>query len=135
MKKYKKMHITNIYRFVCLQGGCGKQGTAKSACDEVGVVEEQVSAMQSLKTPAPNSSSANGVDNPPRDPVCHTSDLGHAVEKIKKGQLYWLVTHQCERSKQRPAKSACKGVGVVKEAVSAMQLPKPPAPNSQAPMV
>ena len=32
-------------------------------------------------------SSADGVDNPPRDPVCHTSDLGHAVEKIKKGQL------------------------------------------------
>ena len=60
------------------------------------------------------------------------------VKKFKKmhiTNIYWLVTHQGERGKQRPAKSACKGVGVVEEAVSALQLPKPPAPNSQAPMV
>ena len=64
------------------QGECGKQGTAKLACKGVGVVEEQVSAMQSSKTPAPNSSSADGVDDPPRDPVCHTSVSGHAVKKL-----------------------------------------------------
>jgi len=52
------------------------------ACKGVGVVEEQVSAMQSSKTPAPNSSSADGVDDPPRDPVCHTSVSGHAVKKL-----------------------------------------------------
>ena len=46
------------------------------------VVEEAVSAMQLPKTLAPNSSSADGVDNPPRDPVRHTSVSGHAVKKL-----------------------------------------------------
>ena len=109
------------------QGECGKQGTAKLACKGVVVVEEKVSALQLPKPPAPNSPSADGVDNPPRDPVCHTSDLGHTVEKIEKGQL--PKPYQGERGKQRPAKLACKGVVVVEEKVSALQLPKPPAPN------
>ena len=50
----------------------------------MGVVKEQVSALQLPKPLAPNSSSADGVDNPPRDPVCHTSISGHAVKKLKK---------------------------------------------------
>ena len=50
------------------------------------VVEEQVSAMQSSKTLAPNSSSANGVDNPPRDPVCYTSATGHALGDCNKNR-------------------------------------------------
>ena len=87
VKKFKKMQITNIYRLACLQGGCGEQGTAKWVCEEAGVVEEKVSALQLPKPPASDSSSADGVDNPPRDPVRHTSDLGQPVEKIKKGQL------------------------------------------------
>ena len=57
----------------------GKQGTDKSACEGVVVVEEAVSALQLPKTPAPNSSSADGVENPPRDPVRHTSVSGHAA--------------------------------------------------------
>jgi len=61
--------MANVYWPVTQQGECGKQGTAKLVCEGVGIVEEQVSAAQSLKTPAPNSSSADGVDNPPGDPV------------------------------------------------------------------
>ena len=67
------------------------------ACKGMVVVEEQVFAMQSSKTPAPNSSSADGVDNPPRDPVCHTSVSGHAVKKLKKMpivNIYWPLTQQ-----------------------------------------
>ena len=67
------MKMANVYWPVTQHGKCGKQGTAKLGCEGVGIVEEQVSATQSSKTPAPNSSSADGVDNPPRDPVRHTS--------------------------------------------------------------
>ena len=72
------------------------------ACKGVGVVEEQVSAMQSSKTPAPNSSSADGVDNPPRDPVRHTSVSGHAAN------LEMMDERGVERetySKEAPSKS------------------------------
>ena len=68
------------------------------ACKGVVGSEEQVWAMQSSKTPAPNSSSADGVDNTPReDPVCHTSVSGHAVKKLKKMpivNIYWPLTQQ-----------------------------------------
>ena len=53
----------------------------------MGHAVEKIKKGQLLKPLAPNSSSVDDVDNPPRDPVCHTSDLEHAVEKIKKGQL------------------------------------------------
>ena len=72
VKKFQKMHISYIYWLVTHQGERSKQRPAKSACKGVGVVEDAVSALQLPKPAAPNSSSADGVDNPPRDPVCHT---------------------------------------------------------------
>ena len=80
-----------------------KQGTAKSACKGVGVVEGEVSALQLPKPPAPNSSSADGVENPPRNPVRHTSVSGHAAN------LEMMDERGVERkaySKEAPSKSA-----------------------------
>ena len=56
------------------------------ACKGVGVVEEAVFALQLLKPPAPNSSSADGVDNLPRDPVRYTSVTGHAPGDCNKNR-------------------------------------------------
>ena len=73
------------------------------ACKGVVVIEEAVSALQLPKPPALNSSSADGVDNPPRDPVCHTSVSGHAVKKLKKMpivNIYWPLTQQAVRARE-----------------------------------
>jgi len=56
----------NIYWPLTQQAECGEQESDKLACKGAGVVEEAVSALRLPKTPAPNSSSADGVDNPPR---------------------------------------------------------------------
>ena len=87
VKKLRKMPIVNVYWPLTQQAECDKQESDKLACKRAGVIEEQVSAMQSSKTPATNSSSADGVDDPPRDPVCHTSVSGHAVKSSRRCQL------------------------------------------------
>ena len=135
------MPIANIcrpltYGRLTQQGKCGEQGTAKLACKGAGVIKGEVSALQLLKPPAPNSSTADGVDNPPRDPVRHISVSGRAVKKFKKMQIanvYRSLTQQGECGKQESDKLACTGVVVIEEAVFAMQLPKTPAPNCTQP--
>ena len=87
MKKLKKRQIANVYRSLTQQGECGEQGTATLACKGAGIVEEKVSALQLPKPPAPNSSSADGVDNLPRDPVRYTSSvMGHAPGDCNKNR-------------------------------------------------